>query len=185
MRLQLHYCDGGKDATQFVIICFGITAASRLPGRHMTIPAAQMKPQTVQVQTADEIATPSRRVVGIILVVLIGLCLLFVAGYVQRLAEKEAVAAEMAALEQQIAQAKVRNAVLAKELAQANDDAHVAAVARNALNLVQEGDQLIMLLDPPAAAAAGAAPLAPDVVQAPANTQPNWQRWFDLVFALP
>ena len=40
-------------------------------------------------QATNETPAASRRVVGIILVVLIGLCLLFVAGYVQRLAEKD------------------------------------------------------------------------------------------------
>ena len=140
----------------------------------MTTPAGQA---TIETPAA------SRRVVGIILVVLIGLCLLFVAGYVQRLAEKEAVAAEIASLERQIAQAQVRNAILSKELAQVNDDAHIAAVARDALNLVQEGDQLITLLDSPAEAAV--TPPAPDAMRAPVSTQPNWQRWFDLVFALP
>ena len=132
-------------------------------------------------QRTTEDRPAARRVVGIIIVALIGLCLLFVVGYVQRLAEKEAVAAEIAMLEQQIAQAKVRNAILTKELAQVNDDAHIAAIARDALNMVQEGDQLITLIDPPApeAESQGTAP----AVRAPVSTQPNWQRWWDLVFA--
>jgi cell division protein FtsB len=143
-----------------------------LPGEIMTVPTSQ---PTTEIQPA------ARRVVGVIIVVLIGLCLLFVVGYVQRLAEKEAVLAEISALEQQITEAEVRNAVLAKELAQANDDAHIAAIARDALNLVQEGDQLITLIDPPAGGATDqTAPLA---VREPVNTQPNWQRWLDLVFA--
>jgi cell division protein FtsB len=139
----------------------------------MTLPATQ--PATAS-------APAARRVVGVVIIVLIGLCLLFVAGYVQRLAEKEAVAAEIAALEQQIAEAQVRNAVLTQELATVNDDAHVAAIARNALNLVQEGDQLITLIDAPAVAAVQPAASS---ARAPVSTRPNWQRWLDLIFPAP
>jgi cell division protein FtsB len=109
--------------------------------------------------------------------VLILLCLLFVGGYVQRLAEKAAVEAQIVLMEQQIEQARVRGAILTKELAGVNDDAHIAAIARDALNLVQEGDQLITIVDArPLAAAPAAAP-----VRAPVNTDPNWRRWADLL----
>lgn len=135
---------------------------------------------TIPVTSQTSGSTTSRRVVGIILVGLIGLCLLFVVGYVQRLAERDAAVQEMAELQQQIAEAQVRNAILTNELAHVNDDAHIAAVARDSLNLVQEGDQLLTLIDapaPPAVSAGGPVP-----VRAPVNTEPNWQRWFDLVF---
>ncbi len=92
--------------------------------------------------------TPARRSTGIIIVVLMAACLLFVASYVQKLGEKAAVEAQIVAMQQQIEQAKVRTAILSKELAQANDDAHVAAIARDSLDLVQEGDQLIAIVDP-------------------------------------
>ena len=74
----------------------------------------------------------------------------------------------------------MRSAVLSNELAQVNDDAHVAAIARDALNLVQEGDQPLILIDPPAPAAQPAAGAA--TAPRPVNTQPNWQRWWDLIF---
>ncbi len=111
---------------------------------------------------------------------LMALCLLFIAGYVQKLGEKAAVEAQIVAMEQQIEQAKVRSAILGKELAQVHDDAHVAAVARDALNMVQEGDQLIAIVDAPAAEGPAASP--PGSIRVPVNTEPNWQRWLDLLF---
>ena len=124
--------------------------------------------------------TPARRSAGIIIVVLMAACLLFVGGYVQKLGEKAAVEAQIVAVQQQIEGAKVRTAILSKELAQANDEAHVAAIARDSLNLVQEGDQLIAIVAPlPAAAPALAA--APGV-RRPFDANPNWQRWLDLLF---
>ena len=123
-----------------------------------------------------------RRVVGTVLAALIVLCLIFIVGYVQRLAEKDAVTAEIAALEQQIAEAQVRSAVLAGELAQVNDNAHIGAIARDALNLVQEGDQPLILIDGPAPAAAPAAGAA--AVRSPVSTQPTWQQWMDLIFGV-
>jgi cell division protein FtsB len=118
--------------------------------------------------------------VGIILVVLMLLCVLFIGGYLQRLSEKAAVEAEIAAMEQQIAEAKVRNAVLGKELAQVNDAAHVAAIARDALNLVQEGDQIITVVEAPAPQVQ-ATPVHGGI-RTPVNTEPNWRRWADLLF---
>ena len=99
--------------------------------------------------------TPARRSAGIIIVVLMAACLLFVGGYVQKLGEKAAVEAQIVAVQQQIEGAKVRTAILSKELAQANDDAHVAAIARDSLNLVQEGDQLIAIVDARASGGSG------------------------------
>jgi cell division protein FtsB len=114
---------------------------------------------------------------------LFALCLLFVGGYVQRLAEKAAVEAQIVAMEQQIEQARVRNAILGKELAQVNDEAHIAAIARDALNLVQEGDQLITIVD---ARPAGDGPSNPAAapIRPPVNTVPTWQRWLDLLLPL-
>ena len=129
----------------------------------------------------DGQVTPARRSAGLIIVVLMAACLLFVGSYVQKLGEKAAVEAQIVAMQRQIDQAKVRTAVLSKELAQANDDAHVAAIARDSLNLVQEGDQLIAIVDPAAPEApSGAAASA--TMRVPVDTNPNWQRWFDLLF---
>ena len=124
---------------------------------------------------------PARRSAGIIIVVLMAACLLFVGSYVQKLGEKAAVEAQIVAMQQQIEHAKVRTAILSKELAQANDEAHVAAIARDSLNLVQEGDQLIAIVDP-AAPEAPAAGGSTSTVRMPIDANPNWQRWFDLLF---
>jgi cell division protein FtsB len=120
--------------------------------------------------------------VGVIIVVLIGLCLLFVGGYVQRLSEKAAVEAEIVRMERQIAEARVRNAVLAKELTQVNDDAHIAAIARDALNLVQEGDQLITIVEAAAPVEQAAAAPPAGAARPPVSADPNWRRWADLLF---
>ena len=125
--------------------------------------------------------SPARRSAGMIIVVLMAACLLFVGSYVQKLGEKAAVEAQIVAMQQQIEGAKVRSAILSKELAQANDDAHVAAIARDSLNLVQEGDQLIAIVDPAASGAPSAAAAAA-TLRMPIDANPNWQRWFDLLF---
>jgi cell division protein FtsB len=121
-----------------------------------------------------------RRNLRLIIFVLIGLCLLFVVGYLQRLAEKEAVAAQMVAMQTRIADAERRTAILQDQLADVNSSAYVAQVARDHLGLIQENDRPIVVLDPPATAV----PALEEVERVGQGTPPaetNWRLWWELV----
>ena len=112
--------------------------------------------------------------------VLLGLCLLFVVGYVQRLAAKEVVEVQIAQLKRDIKRAEGRQAVLLEEQKKVNDAAHVAKVARDDLGFVQEGDKPIVVIEPPATPKAPT--LAPSAARTPVITDPNWRQWLDLVW---
>jgi cell division protein FtsB len=109
------------------------------------------------------------------------LCLLFVAGYVQRSADKAAVEAEMSALQVEIAQARVKQAVLQDELEQIEQPRAIDAAARNDLGLILRGDQPIVVLEPPAAAAPVPPPVAAEPL-APADA-PDWLDWLGDIFS--
>lgn len=129
--------------------------------------------------TPSENSAARRRFARIVIFLLFGLCILFVAGYLERMSEKAAIGRQIAQLHQDIAAANVRTAQLTKELESANDDAHVAAIARDSLGLVQKDDKLLVLIDPPATPQA--APTPAYAPRTPVSTQPNWQRWLDLL----
>ena len=83
---------------------------------------------------------------------LVALCLLFVVGYVQRSAVKSAVEAEVSALQEEIAQARLQQAVLQDQLKNIDQPGAIDAAARDDLGLIQRGDQPIVGLHPPATA---------------------------------
>jgi cell division protein FtsB len=121
-----------------------------------------------------------RRNLRLIIFALIGLCLLFVVGYVQRLAAKEAVEAQVIALQAKIGEAERRTAILQDQLADINSPAYVAKVARDDLGLVQAADVPIVVLDPPATATPAAGAETASDEGAPAETA-NWRLWWELV----
>ena len=120
-----------------------------------------------------------RRNGRLLLLGLIGLCLLFVVAYVQRSGDKAAADAEIVALQAQIVQARYQQAVLRDELNNIALPNAIDVAARNDLGLIQRGDQLIVVLEPPAAPT----PMATPVATLRANgDRTNWQRWLDLFF---
>ena len=121
-----------------------------------------------------------RRNLRLIIFALIGLCLLFVAGYVQRLAAKEVVEGQVVALQAKIVAAERRTAILQDQLAGINSPAYVAKVARDDLGLVQEADLPIVVLDPPATATPAAGAEVMSEAGTPAETA-NWRLWWELV----
>ena len=131
--------------------------------------------------TSRPASTQIRRNSRLISFGLVALCLLFVVGYVQRSAVKSAVEAEVSALQEEIAQARLQQAVLQDQLKNIDQPGAIDAAARDDLGLIQRGDQPIVVLDPPATA-------TPPPVQAPAPAQPiaagrpDWLRWLDGLF---
>jgi cell division protein FtsB len=132
---------------------------------------------------SDTNAVPVRRGVRVLIFVLIGLCILFVIGYVQRLSAKEAVRSEIVMLEHEIVRAEQRKMLLADTLQRVDEPAYVGRIARDDLGLVQEGDRPLMVIDPPATPT----PIVvrPTPTPAPAAGEPNWERWLNLIFPGP
>lgn len=136
--------------------------------------------------------TPARSrfaVSRLVLLILIGLCVLFVTTYSARLQHLSQVVAESEQWDQEIAEAKQRNAQLQAQLEQAESAENLDALARGELGLAIPGDTVIVVVEatpvpavpvPPAVAAfdvgASAAP-------APQPVRPVWRQWLDLLAA--
>ena len=131
--------------------------------------------------TSRPASTQIRRNSRLISFGLVALCLLFVVGYVQRSAVKSAVEAEVSALQEEIAQARLQQAVLQDQLKNIDQPGAIDAAARDDLGLIQRGDQPIVVLDPPASAMP---PVAPALAILPSTdaVRPDWLRWLDALF---
>ncbi|RIK43870.1 MAG: hypothetical protein DCC55_04215 [Chloroflexi bacterium] len=113
----------------------------------------------------------------VLLALILG-CLLFILGYTGRLAEQGRLRAEAARWEEQIAVSQQRQAELEAQLAYVRSEAYIHQQAREVLNLVQPGDELLILIEgtpvpPTVTAMSEAGPAALQLV-------PNWQQWLDL-----
>jgi cell division protein FtsB len=121
-------------------------------------------------------STPSQRPL-VLLALIIG-CLLFILGYTGRLAEQGRLRAEALRWEGRIAAAQQRQAELAAQLEYVRSEAYVHQQAREMLNLVQPGDELVILVEgtpiPPVITAVD------ETVTEPPHLVPNWQQWLDL-----
>jgi cell division protein FtsB len=109
---------------------------------------------------------------------LIAFCILFLLGYASRLAERARLQAEMLAWAGRIDQARQEQAVLGAQLAYVQSDAYIHEQARNELDLVLPGDELVIRIQP-----TPAPPVALQVeVQPPVTptTVPIWRQWFEL-----
>lgn len=131
---------------------------------------------------STQIAPPAasierRRSPRLYIVILVILCVLFVAGYLQRLSALDEVQRQVAVMHDNVAASKQRSANLKEELAQVQDADYLALMARDEIGLVQEGDLPVVIYDaPPAAEAAANAPV---IATQPLET-PIWQQWLDL-----
>jgi cell division protein FtsB len=105
-------------------------------------------------------------------------CLLFILGYTGRLAEQARLQLVLAGWQARIAEAEARQADLAAQLEYVRSDAYVHQQAREALNLVQPGDELVLLVErtPVAIAPEQTAPID----QRPMQAAPPWQQWLEL-----
>ena len=125
-----------------------------------------------------------------VLLVLIGLCILFVTSYSDRLRQLSQVVAQADYWEQEIAAAKQRNAKLQAELEDIGSPRSIDELARGDLGLAIPGDTVIVVVEatpvPPVLAvpAAVAFESAPNVETSrqPAQTiRPVWKQWIDLL----
>lgn len=130
---------------------------------------------TTPVASSPPAGTQIRRNSRLIVIGALVLCLLFVVGYVQRSADRAAVEAEISALRVEIAQARVKQAVLQDELEQIEQPRAIDSAARNDLGLILRGDQPIVVLEPPAVAAQAPLPAAAPPATAPGA--PDWWGW--------
>ncbi|MCL4863068.1 MAG: septum formation initiator family protein [Caldilineaceae bacterium] len=115
----------------------------------------------------------------LLLLVLITCCLLFIVGYTGRLAEQARLEAAVAMWDSRIGASQARQAELRAELDYVRSDAYIHRQAREVLNLVLPGDQLVVLVDEP--------PAQTDPVSAPGMgaaqmSPPNWLQWIELFF---
>ena len=112
------------------------------------------------------------------LVVLIGLCLIFIVSYAGRLAQKAQLETASAHWQAQIEQAKQQRLGLAVERDYVASPAYVQKTARDELGLAQLGDAIVLVV------AAAPTPLAPVIIEVPSaaktNEPDNWRQWLSL-----
>ena len=123
-----------------------------------------------------------RRNPRLLILVLVVLCALFVAGYVERLSQLETVRESASTMQQQIAASKQRNATLREELKRAQDPYYLALMARDDIGLVQDGDLPVVVYD--AKSAASGAPAADAAPQQMMPPKTPWQQWLELIFPM-
>ena len=83
----------------------------------------------------------------IILVILIGLCGVFVYSYTSRLAEKSQLDAEIMAVQARIAEAKVEQHKLEAELEYLKEPDYIDQVARETFDRAKPGDKVLVIVD--------------------------------------
>ena len=134
-----------------------------------------------ELPAGDAGAPAIRRNLRPLLVVLILLCMLFVAGYIDRIRQREALEAEQVRWEERTAEAELRGLQLAKELAEIDSPAYLEKRARDDMGLTLPGEDVIVVLEnrnaaTEAEAAAAASPPAANELR----TFPIWRQWADL-----
>lgn len=122
---------------------------------------------------------PSRKP-RVILVILIGLCGLFVYSYTTRLAEKSRVDAEIFAMQERIAEAKQEQHKLLAELEKLNEPDFIDRVAREKFVWAKPGDTVLVIVNEPAGSsqtseAAAASTAAANPIDY--RSFPVWQQW--------
>ncbi len=119
---------------------------------------------------------PPRSSVRPLLLLLIGLCSLFIITYALRLDARDKVEAALAQQEQINAQALARSAALEKQLAGASKPSYMDEIIRTYLHLVKPNEtRLVPVVSGTVAAAA--APAA-----APLPLLPIWRQWTEFLF---
>ena len=130
-------------------------------------------------QSASGATSPVRhRSPRLYIVLLVILCVLFVAGYLQRLSTLESIRQQVAEMRESVAASEQRRANLEEHLAQVQDPYYLALMARDDIGLVQEGDLPVVVYDGPPAEAV---PESQPATVPPASDRPIWQQWLDLI----
>ncbi len=130
-------------------------------------------------QTASGATSPVRhRSPRLYIILLVILCVLFVAGYLQRLSTLESIRQQVADMREQVAASEQRRANLEEQLAQVQDPYYLALMARDDIGLVQEGDLPVVVYDGPPAEEV---PENQPATALSASDKPIWQQWLDLI----
>lgn len=136
----------------------------------MTMPPLPLAPST---------EPERRRNPRLLLLLLAVLCILFVAGYFERLARLEQARQEIAAMRQQVAASRQRHANLEAELERVQDPYYLALLARDDIGLVQAGDLPVVVYE-------GPTPTPSPVVESnrppERGEQAPWRQWLELLF---
>jgi cell division protein FtsB len=121
---------------------------------------------------------PSRKP-RIILILLIGLCGIFVYSYTSRLGEQSHVQAEIVAMQARIDAAKAEQFELLGELDALSDADFLDRVAREKFGLAKPGDKLLVIIDEPSENANIGNGLVPATTTNPIDFRnfPVWQQW--------
>lgn len=121
-----------------------------------------------------------RRNPRFLILLLVFLCGLFVAGYVERLSRLEAMQARVDEVSREIVESQQRHANLSEELLRVQDPSYLALRARNDLGLAPEGEVPVAIYDgKPTPVVTPAASSQQD--RLPMVEQP-WQQWLELIF---
>ncbi|MBK8800246.1 MAG: septum formation initiator family protein [Anaerolineales bacterium] len=80
-----------------------------------------------------------RRNPRLLILLLVALCMIFVAGYFERLSRLDATREAVDEMRQQVTASQQRNANLQEELKRVQDPYYLALMARDGIGLVQEG----------------------------------------------
>lgn len=130
-------------------------------------------------QTAPPAASIERhRSPRLYIVILVILCVLFVAGYLQRLSTLDEIQRQVAAMHDSVAASEQRGANLKEEVGKVQDLDYLALMARDDMGLVQEGDLPVVIYDAPPAAQT---PESHSVTSTQPLEKPIWQQWLDLL----
>lgn len=120
-----------------------------------------------------------------LLVVLIILCLLFVASYTTRVGTLRRLEAEQAKLEAQLHEAQVESQVLDEDLAYKTSDAFVEKSAVEEMGMVREDETVVTVLDAPATPApeeeASALPTPAAPLEDETAGTAVWRQWLELL----
>lgn len=123
-----------------------------------------------------------RRNPRFLILLLVLLCGLFVAGYVERLSRLEATRQQVEGFSEQVAISRQRNANLQEELNRVQDPNYLALRARDDIGLAPEGELPVVIYDGPQPTE------TPPVSQPTGHTsasKPPWQQWLELILPFP
>lgn len=111
-----------------------------------------------------------------LLLLLIGLCTVFIVTYALRLDARDRVEAELVAQQQANLQAEARGAALEKQLAGASKPSYMDEIARTKLHLVKPNETRLIPVG------GGLAVAAPAATAPSAALLPIWRQWVDFLF---
>ena len=112
-----------------------------------------------------------------LLLLVIGLCLLFIVTYALRLDARDRMEAALVTQRQINVEAAARGAALEKQLADAAKPSYLDKIARDTLKLVKPNETRLVPVG------GGAASAAPEVAKATMPSLPIWRQW--LIFLFP